>query len=1402
MDNDISQWNVEEISFQRTNESQSGEREQSTRDIIEEETGNRWLRQASKNKARSRTSKKINVTLEEQARITNTPVIQEDEDGQKESSTSMYLRPTTMRGIPLVSLTSSPLIRGFYVTKAEDNLPSSTLTVDFTSPYTTIDNSIEQQTETALTPDISTTEETVSLVYNNQNKSEFDDNVSDIVTDEVVTRNELELDTFSDNVNDVIKSKGGDNHEEKSFTFDSLNSENSDSAENPSTYTEPNMITISVSKSASTASTDNKREISLHNVGYNSTSLSNVYAVSPTTSTRRKIALALSKYNKASTPLWTSKRIVPRKQNRTSVSSIKGAERRIDEATSSHITTDIFKNASATSEITSTVSTIPLIVSEFAISSDVAYSTDGLQTEDAKDRTNAEATIALSTNTNSVIATTPPISKITSITNDSTVISTISDDSSVTTMPSTANESIIVVTPSSIVAVAGAPVAASDRASVTTKSTIKNAAIEIPVSTANYSVAAVPTVASTQAIANDSAITLATTSTGVEITSPVANYSTDIADMIIPATINAEVKTTSAITNYSVTAIPANASTIATDSAVTTAPAITISTGIEATSTVADPVVAISTPTNTQEIAIDPVITTTTGTEIETTIANQSAFVIPATTMTPTTSTSSSAIISSTHVTVPATSNIEDTDTVTITNMSTTTIPTIAVISTSDLNIITSANTNVPSTFAIIDTSTTSSSKTNSVISSKDSVTGTDETSPSSGLPTTLTIESTTAHFNSNVFNISNNSEVITAKSVQTTEIPTTFETSPIFTSTDISRSLSSVNSAMLSTTAFSNQTSENFVTSMTTQTPSTLFSIVTKEKSTLSAIYNESIATNTIIQTTDIYRPNSVETTSEKPTTPRIKITSEETASKTIQNRKDKTWKVDDQVGQKSSRRRVVNRTNNWIGRPVVQQTINQYSPHRDAVYRERPRGPPGYTSRVIEKNRRRRITQRRMRVNYESISSTVRPNENIVVQNITENVPYNQARDVRRRMKIVSKRIRERPEEKEIITSQETASLSQASTVTDNKNETSHREKVYRENGNVENKRKILLERIKSQYQENFRADESVNFDSVNKNLSSSFQGNLRMSKNLSEQKNKRGRTRVVLKSIRPKSEEKNPIEGARGDSNSTYKNFQDNFSTNFHANKNFSDKGSTGRRMRVLLKRVRPRSKGINSTIEETNANFIDKNLRNNLSSNLSTSENFPDEKKIGRVVLKRVRPKFEEEKAKTRETNANDDSTNENLRGASLKNFKGDTNFPIEYKTGRRMRVASKNVKPKFEENNSTSKETDSDSTDEDLRGSFSSNFYANVDLSGEREARKSTFEEKDSIAEETSAHSEFTDKDLSSNLSNREKIVTYLKYGKKEATVERLEDIEEQQTTETILAEEDTDQPSLEVSAVL
>lgn len=1331
VDNDINQQNAEEMLIQGTNESQDEEREQSIRDIIREETGDSWLRQASENKARSRTSKKMD---EERTLVTN--AVNQEEDKRKTSSTSMYLKPTTVHGIPLASLTSSPPTRGFYITRS-DNLPSSTFADEFTSSYTTVDSFIEQPIETALIPDlISTTVETVTVTHNN-----------DIKTDKIVaiTRNnqkDLEFDTFNDNVNDITKNKGVGNREGKSLTFDF--SRNSDRTENLSTYTEPNTITIPVNRSTY------KREKLLRNFDYNTTPLSNVYAISPTRSTRRRFTLGVIRqpqYNETSIPLWTSKRIVTRKRNRT-VSLIKEAERRIDEDVS-HTTTNIFKNASAIFEVPSTLTsaksklspisttpTIPLIMSESTMTSEIldvyndstAYSVDDSKIEDSKNRTNVEEAITL---TNSIIAATPSISKIASITSDSTatIISTISGDfTSVTTMPSTANEAIITTTPSSTDAVVKAPMIASDQAAIMIESATKSAGIEFPVSmTANYSTADVPTTVSTHAITNDSVIIPVTTSIDVEITSPNANHPTDFVNMIVPATMNAEIQITSAITNYSVT-VPTNTNAIVTDSA----PTITISAENEIISTVADSVVATQSPA-TQEIATDPTITMSAAasTEVETafTITNHPAFVIPAT-MIPATNTSSSTIISSTHATISATtSKLADVDTVTLTNMLTTIIPPNVVIPTiNDSNVITPADVNVSSNFTITDTLTTSSRpKNNSVISSEDFVTSVDTTSTRSAVPTTLTSEKTTTHFNPNDFNVSNDSEIsiTTAKPVQTIEIPTTFETSPIFTSTVISRSLPSTNSA----TFF--QMSENSVTSMITQIPSTLFSIITPindiaavEKSTLSAINNKSIATN-IFQTTSTYKSSSVQMTSEESTTSRMKIASEEGTSRAISRKQNQTRSKldDDQIGQKTSRRRI-NRTNNWLGRPVVQHTVDQYPLHRVTLHRERPRRPPGNTSKVVEQNYRRRIMQKRTRVNFQPISSTIRPDEDIIQNTTEDHIASTRARNVQRR--IVSKRFRERVVEKETTTFQATTLLSQS---IDNENE-----------------------------------------------------------------------------SLRGKK--------ARADPDFVDTNFQGNFSINFHANKNFSNKGNRGRRMRVLL---RSKSEENNSTIEETSTSNIDENLRNNLSNNFSTSKNLANERKTRRrmriVLRKKIRPKFEEEEAKIEEASANSDSTDKSLRGAFLSNLRRSKNFP-DYKPRRRLRVVLKRIKPKFKKENSTAKETsvDSDSTDKDLQGSSSSNFHTNVNLSDEEETRqniKSVSEEKDSIAEETIAHSDIIDKDISSNLHvsdnfpNREKVMTHFKDGNKEATVERLEDTKELQTTKTfVLVKEDTDQPSFEVSAVL
>ncbi|XP_029171888.1 mucin-5AC-like [Nylanderia fulva] len=1229
VDNDISQQNVEETFVQGTNEDE--EREQSIRDIIGEETGDSWLRQASKDKARSRT---LNRMDEEPILVTN--AIQEE--AKKTSSTLMYMKPTTMRGIPLDSLTSSP--RGFYITRSDD-LSSSTFAGDFTSSYTTIGSSVERQTETDL---ISTTDETVA--YINQN---------DIETDEIVTvtrnyQKELELAIFN-NVNDIIKSKDVDNREEKSSTFNSL--ENSDSTENPLIYKEPDTVTIPVSRPTS------KREKLLRNFNHNTTPSSNVYAFSPTRSTGRRFILGVVRqphYNEANIPLWTGKRIVARKRNRT-VS--KEVERRIDEDVS-YTTMNIFENAStltlAKPKLTpiSTTPTIPSIVSKSTSSKILDVNSYSIGNE--------EGAITL---INSIIAATPSVFKISSVTSDltTTIISTISDNfTSVTEIPSTANEAIITTTPSSTDAVVKAPMIANDQATIAIEFAIKSAGIEFPVSTtANYSTDDVPTTASTHAIANDSVIIPVTTSIGVEITSPNANHSTDFANMVVPATASAEVQITSPITNYSVT-MPTNTNAIPTDSA----PVITISAGNNIIST--DSVVAIDS-TITMSAA--------TSTEVETsTITNNPLLVIPATTI-PSTNTSSSTIISSTHATISATtSNLLDT--VTVRNMLTTiTTPAAVILPTiNDSNVITSAYVNGSSNFAITDTLTTlNQPRSSSVISSKDFVTSTRST-----VPTTL-IESTTTHFNSSDFNISDNSKVsvTTAKSIQTTEIPTTFETSPIFTSTVISRSLPSTNSAISSQ-----------MRPIITQTPSTLFSIVTSindntatvEKST----NDESIAMS-ISQTTDIYEPSSVQTTSEKSTTSRRKVIFKEGASRAINRKQDQALKVDDQINQKTSRHRVVNRKNNWLGRPVVHQTINRNPLHRVTLHRGEPRRPPGFTSRVVEQNHRRRITQKRTRVNFQPIDTTIRPED--VVQNSTE--AHNRGRSVRRR--IVSKRIREKVE-KETTTLEAMPLLSQST-----ENETLHR---------------------------NFKE--------------------------------------------------------ARADPDFVDTTFQGNFSINFYVNRNFSNKEKKARRMRVLLKSIRPKSEENNSTTEKISTDIIEGNIQNNISTNLttSTSKNLADERKTKRrmrIVRKKIRPKFEEEEAKTEKTNTDSDSTDESLRGAFSNNFRRGKNFPGDYKPRRRLRVVLKSIKPKSEEGNSTTKGT------------------SNVNLFDEEETRKSQFasEEKDSVAEETIAHSDFTDKVFSSNLHVDDKLPDREKM---------MEDTEKPQTTETfVLVKEDTDQPSLEVNSL-
>ncbi|XP_011867182.1 PREDICTED: mucin-4-like [Vollenhovia emeryi] len=1450
VDNDISRQNVEE-SLRGADESQDGEKEitQSPRGVIEE-TGDSWLRQASENKARSRAPRMENITnFDEGVSVTNT--IQGGGSKRKTSTTSVYLKPTTMRGIPLASLIPSPVKRGFYITRSENDLPSSILADSFTPSYTTIDTPIEvQQAETTLISDSSTIDETVTVTRNNQIESGPN--------------------ALDDNVNDIVSDKGVDSREEKYSTPSPSVIFSKDNAENLSNHEKPDVITIPVARPAS------KRRKPLRDFD-RTTPLSNSFVVSSTTPTRRRIALAVNRYNEATTPLWTGRRIVAKKRIRTTVSPIKDAVRRI-ESDSIRAETSTQKSASPTTRsvstltsrrrrppATSTIPTIPSIMPD-STASEILNTYNNLvnskdtKTEDPESQATVETAVTL---TNSVITATPLIVRIISTTNDPRTadISTFSDDPTTMTVPAVANDASITTAPSTVT-IAKAPAVTTD-ATITTTAAITS--IEVETTSLNYSVTDNPTIENTNAILTDSTATIAfeanaeteITSTNVNIVPETAQ--TFVTDPVVISTIEStEIETTPTMTNYSTIEIPntANAQEIAMESANTATMQIK-NPDIDAISTVANySAVTIPSTVNMQNIMTDAISITTASTEVETisTGGNYSTFTttikntttIPVTATVPVTTTASplttviSSAMNTQHATAPMTNNLVDANTITA-NMITTPLsvitPTIA-----DLNVITSANANVPSTSAISETSSTiNQPRTSSVTSFKAPVTGTVITSTTSATPTLITEASTIHLSDPNNLDSRSNSKVavtVTAESTQTTEIPTTFETAPVFTSTVTASSKpphsTDFEASSIVTAALPTQEVKSFFMPEDTQTPSTLPSIVTlstnkatvtSERSatspTLSAIFGESFTRNSIMQRT--YDANSVRTTekstmpeqktdfkevtstktqsrtedqiittitklssrrttSEESTTPEMKIVYEETTSKATENQKQNQTSseldtTNYQFSQKTARRRVLNRTNNWLGSSVTLQRTNQSPRHRVTLHHGRSRRPPIYTSsaKMTEKNRRRRIMQKRIRVNSEAFNSTVRPNQDTVnIPNTTEDhVAYDRVENVKE-MKVVLGKMEERvgKETTTILPTEEITVFLQSSTTI--KNET------LRENKNIEENQKAIPKKVKHS-QESFTTTETSTSSSfTNESVPDNYQNNLHVAEDLSEPEKPKEIMKVDLKNIKSQSEEKNPIKEIDTDSDSIKTDLQDNFSKNPYADTNLSNKGITRRRMRVVLKRVRHKSDERNSTIEETNVESVptDKNFENNLSNNVNVSQNFSNEEKPRRrmrVVLKRV--KSEEARTKTEETNTEYDS-NESLQGTFSNNFYSAKNFP-EYKARRRMRVVLKSVKPKSEEKNSTVEETTAnhDPTNETLQGTLSNNFRDGRNLpikSGTKrrmrvvlKSIKSKSEKGNSTAEETNVDPDSINKNQSAfvNNSHRDRNIP-IEYGTK------------------------------------
>ncbi|KAG5320367.1 CHIT1 protein, partial [Pseudoatta argentina] len=1087
VDNDISRQNVEKL-LRETDESQDGEKEiaQSPRDII-----------------------------------TNT--IQEDETKRKTSTNSVYLKPTTMRGISLVSLISSPVMRGFYITRSEN---VSSILVDNSTPlYTTTDIPVEQQTETILISDVSMPDETVTVAYNDQIES------GPNILDE-----------------NVINDKGIDLHEEK---YSVLNPSMTFSNAEISNHEKSDLITVLVDEPTS------KREKSLHNFNH-ITPLFNSYDASSSMPTRRKIALDVNRSNEVITPLWTGRRIVVKKRNRTTVSPIKDAIRQT-ESDSIYVVTNTLRSASLTTEAStlasrnklstaSTISTTSLTVSDdFTASPEISSVYNNLVNSNVKTEDSERNVTETVTLTNSIIAATP---LKTILSNDATTadMSTFSNDSTIMNVP-VVNAS---VTTSSTIAVSKAPTVATELAIIYTPTTISTEVETTP----NYSVTDNPIIEN--AIVTDPATTI-TFAANTESEIPSTNVN------IIPETTTLVTDhVTDTVTNTGVvtTSIPVTAQEIANDSANMT-----------------------TVQTTNANIDITSSITNYSTDSIPTTISTHDNATIPVTTS-PLTIIPSTVNTQHIHATAPmTTNNLADINTVT-TNIMTTPLN-VVIPMTTDLNVITSSiNTNIPSTFSTSEISPIMiRSKNNSVTSPKTLITNADITSTNSDVSTILTPETSTIHLaNSSNFNISSNSEILAATTIaettEITKIPITIEIPSTFTSTvtEYPKLHSSTNfeASSVVTTTLSTQGDENSSTPVITQIPSTPLSITTLitnktivavEQSTASttpfATTDELIAINSTIRTTtDTYKSDFVRTISEENefTAPEIKV-SEETISKITENQKQNQTELNTtnyQFNQKTAKRRVLNRTNNWLGSPTTLQKTNEY-PRRQVrvtLYRRRSQRPAAHisSSKAIEKNRKRRIIQKRIRINSEAFNNTIRSDQDTVdVQNITDHA-YNQVENMRKRKVVLKKRIKE--ETNTILPTEETKTPTEENENIKEKQENfSNEEKTRR-------KMRVVFNRIKSKSEEEETKTEkaSIEDDFTDESLRGTFSNNFRKNfPNLFNGEDAQRRMEDALKSVKSTSKERDSVaeetvDSARKDSQvpNTF-----HFLSNLHMGNNLPDK-----------------------------------------------------------------------------------------------------------------------------------------------------------------------------------------------------------------------------------------------------
>ncbi|XP_032690909.1 mucin-5AC [Odontomachus brunneus] len=1305
VDNDISRQAVEESELGGTNDPLDPPSElasERARELIEESSDS-WLRQASESKVRSRAAQSKDDPEE---RASATSAIRKDENKPEQPSTAMYLKPTTMRGLPLASLTPSSVTRGFYVTKNDNEPSSSTWTESFASSYAPI----EQQTET--TPILG-----VPTVARND-------------------QSEVESSTIDDRANNIISNENENAREAKftTFGFSTVSSEDSNSVENTADYEELEVTMNPVDGAAL------KRGKSLRGFGRDATSLPDAPVISPTTPTRRAIALAISKYNELTTPLWTGKRIVTKKRIRTTISPIKDAIRRTEDSFL-RSTASVFRGDSVTTQRlpvrsrTTTEATMTLTTDSSVAESDpwIVSTSDDLVGELTSKVTENPATLTTpastdvmddSTATGSTITTTfaedettfananyamaaadstAIASDSTTITADKTFASTITDYHTLTMSTKASTQAMEADSASTGLESTISTIA--DRSATTdtpaigiTDPLITTYTPAIESVPTNHPTTTIPQTTSMHEIASDSepGTTIETASTEAEDISTVASYSANT----IPMTVEEEHSTkTVPETSTSWTVPPTEIVSVTAPIFAGANYANAISTTIQeehSTTTIPETITRI-TPTE--------IVNTTT---FISTVANYSANTIPttiqeeySTTIAPETT----AWITPNEV---ASAAAPTTDTDSMTTMTDATVTTefaaaIIPVTTDLANTATaSVSASVASTVTFVTNAdnswTTTDSESSSETSSELPVTNAEPISTEPTIAMTSTTESSTISLTAPMardvdVDVEVPSVTETKQSAHTTEILMTHETSPksTVTTTSIPKSLADTDSGTSTATTASFTQVE---TTATNRASSTLVPIESTVLSSIPATSRESLVTNVTLGTTtrNTYETSSVRTMREEPIRPGLKTVSEETAARPAQNRtrgrtRSELAAIGHEFGRRTSERivvhrRVINRPSNGdVETPTTRRPTRQYPRRRVTVYRGQPQRPIYTPSwRVIQENRRRRVVQKRLRSGSEATNDTVRSDENVVdVRNsVRENVSHDRVEDVRRRTKVVLKRVIEKVEKKETSTSPAAETpvvLGESSNLTKDA-----AIRAYREDTKAGRRRKIVLKRIKSQPDGNFDEEASGDISSPDISSSRGSQSVLRTSGNLDEAEKMRKKTRVVLKRL--KSAEMN----------------------------------STTRRVRV-------------------DPNFSEENISHTLPTNLRAGNSFPDEENTRRrmrVVLKRIKPVSKERNA-AEETNADQDITNENLQGDFSSGTRtGKSHFGE--RTNRRMRVVLKSVRLKPETGNAASE--DPDSTDDDLQGNFSSNLYVSDNLpDGEEKTTRSVPAEEEATTSE-------------------------------------------------------------------